>query len=92
MNSYIIFLMQSLLLSILVSNAVHAFVLAYARNGRFIVACVFLLKQPTAMFSFKHCMISRLGNQTNTLLLVGWAKQTQYTHVDEQTIFCINQD
>jgi hypothetical protein len=43
------------------------------------------------MFSFNHCVISRLGNQTNTLLLVDWAK-IQYTRDDEPTIFCINQD
>ena len=52
---------------------------------------VFSLEQPIAMFSFNHSVISRLGNQTNTLLLVDWAK-IQYTRDDEPTIFCINQD
>jgi hypothetical protein len=40
-------------------------------------------------FSFNHCVISRLGNESNTLLLVGWAKK-QCTRVYEPTIFCIN--
>ena len=57
------------------------------------VSCiiVFFLEQPIAMFSFNHCVISRLGNLTSTLLLVGWAK-IQYIHDDEPTIFCVNQE
>ena len=52
---------------------------------------VFSLKlQPIAMFSFNHCVISRLGNWTKTLQLVGWAK-IQYTRDDEPIISCINQ-
>jgi hypothetical protein len=55
------------------------------------VCIVFWPEQPIAMFSFNHCVISRLGNKTDTLLLVGWAKK-QHTCDDEPTIFCTNQD
>jgi hypothetical protein len=59
--------------------------------AQFQIGWVFHINGKQPMFSFSHCVISRLGNYTNTLLLVGWAKK-QYTRDDEPTIVSINQD
>ena len=40
------------------------------KNGRFIITCVFLSNQPIAMVSVNHCVKTRMGNYTKSLLLV----------------------
>ena len=45
------------------------------------VYCLFARATNIAMFSFNHCVISRLVNSINTLLLVGWRKNNTHSPI-----------